>query len=63
MAEEIKVIPKVILIPKREVVRHGNRYIIYLPIDYNDLWEKIKKMGVKVRIYVEVLNEQQTSST
>jgi len=33
----------VIVIPKREVVRHGNRFIVYLPADYNDIWEELKR--------------------
>ena len=47
MAEEIRIIPKVIVIPKREVVRHGNRFIVYLPSDYNEIWEELKKQKKK----------------
>ena len=54
MAEGIHVVPKVIYVPKREVVRLGNRWIIYLPMDMNELWETIKKQGKKVKVYVEV---------
>jgi len=56
MAEDIKIIPRVIVVPKREIVRHGNRWIIYLPQDYSELWETIKKSGKKVRIYIEVID-------
>jgi len=56
MSESIKIVPKVIVIPRREVVRHGKRWIIYLPSDYNDIWEEIKKMGKKVKVYIEVVD-------
>jgi len=56
MSEEIKIIPRVIVIPKREVVRHGNRFIVYLPADYNDIWKEIKKQGKKVRVYIEIIS-------
>jgi len=49
------VIPRLIYIPPREVVRLGNRWIIYLPTDMNELWEAIKKQGMKVKVYIEVV--------
>ncbi len=55
MAEHIKIIPRVIIVPRREVVKHGNRWIIYLPSDYNEIWDTIKEQGRKVRIYIEIL--------
>lgn len=57
MTEGIHVVPKVIFVPKREVVRLGNRWIIYLPMDYNEVWEAIKKQGRKVKVYIEVVEE------
>lgn len=52
------VIPKVIYLPPREVVRHGkDRWIVYLPREYNDLWEEIKRRGFKVRVYLEVVKQ------
>jgi len=56
MSEEIRIIPKVIVIPKREIVRHSNRFIVYLPSDYNEIWEELKKQKKKVRVYVEVIS-------
>ena len=56
MAEVRRYIPREILIPKREVVRHGDRFIIYLPKDLNDMWEELKRMGKKVRVYIEVVD-------
>ena len=56
MAEDIKIIPEVIVVPKREIVKHGNRWIIYLPANYNYIWEEMKKQGKKVRVYIEVVS-------
>jgi len=56
MSEEIKIIPRVIVIPKHGIVKHGNRYILYLPTNYNDIWEGLKKMGKKVRVYIEIIS-------
>jgi len=55
MAEEIKLIPKLIIIPKREIVRLGERWIIYLPQNYEELWRILKEQGRKVRVYIEVI--------
>ena len=52
-----KIIPEVIIVGEREIVRMGKRWIIYLPIELNDVWEAIKKQGKKVRVYIEVLKE------
>jgi len=54
MKEDINVIPRVIFIPKRELVRLGNRWIIYLPNDMNELWKAIKEQGKKVKLYLIV---------
>ena len=56
MPESIKIVPRVIIVPRREVVKHGKRYIVYLPSNLNDVWEEIKSRGKKVRIYVEVIS-------
>jgi len=45
MPDSIKIIPQVIMLPRKEVVKMGNRYIIYLPVDYNMLWEELKHKG------------------
>lgn len=55
MPQNLKFIPKEIIIPKREVVRLGERWIIYLPQDYTEVWEELKRQGKKVRIYIEVI--------
>lgn len=53
--EGIRVVPRVIFVPKRELVRLGSRWIIYLPTDMNELWETIKSQGKKVKVYIEVV--------
>jgi len=56
LVEVRRYIPREIVIPKREVVKHGDRYIIYLPKDLNDMWEELKNRGKKVRVYIEVVD-------
>jgi len=56
LRESISLIPKIIYVPPREIVRLGKRWIIYLPQEYNEVWEAIKRGGKKVRIYIEVVN-------
>ena len=58
MSQEIKLIPKLIVIPRRELVRLGERWIIYLPQDYSELWRLLKEQGKKVRVYIEILDEE-----
>ena len=48
--------PKEILIPKREIVRMGQRWILYLPQDYDEIWRVIKEQGKKLRVYIEVID-------
>ena len=54
---------EVFIIPKREVVRSGGRWIIYLPIEYGDVWRELKKQGRKVRVYIEVLDPEAGSDS
>ncbi len=55
MKEIVSLIPKVIYVPPREVVRLGGRWIVYLPQEYKELWEAIKRSGKRVRLYIEVV--------
>jgi len=48
-----------IVIPKREAVRHSNKFIVYLPLDCNEIWEKLKKLKRKARIYRDSRNSHQ----
>lgn len=56
MPRNLRYIPREIFIPKREIVKLGNRWIIYLPQDYSDLWELLKEQGKKVRVFIEVMD-------
>lgn len=54
---DLYVLPRVIYVPAREVVRLGkDRWIIYLPRDHNELWEEIKRRGIKVRVFVQLID-------
>jgi hypothetical protein len=37
--------------------RTGVRYLIYLPLNRNYLWEAIHEKRVKVRVYIEIPSE------
>lgn len=55
MSRGPKIILELIIVGEREIVRMGKRWIVYLPIELNDVWEAIKRQGRKVRVYIEVL--------
>jgi len=54
--EKVLAKDRLLIIAKRELVKQSNRYIIYLPVDLNDVWEEIKRNNKKVRVYIEVVN-------
>jgi len=46
---------------KRKIVRMSasyERYLIYLPEDYNDIWREIYEKKLKVEVYIRPLEEQ-----
>jgi len=55
-SRKIRIIPNIIVIPERTIVRMGHRYIVYLPQDYSVIWDELKRQGKKVRIYIEVVD-------
>ncbi|MEM1842694.1 MAG: hypothetical protein QXL19_10000 [Ignisphaera sp.] len=62
MVEEthLRILPRDIYVPAREVVKQSrDRWIIYLPRDFNAVWEEIKRRGLKVRIYIQVVEGKQ----
>jgi len=61
VVDEFRVIPQVIYVPKREIVKLGDRWIIYLPRDMGELWEAIKREGRKVKVYL-VVEEPESES-
>jgi len=52
---QLRIIPQIIVVPEREVVKLGERWIIYLPQQYAEIWEELKRQRKKVRVYIEVL--------
>jgi len=43
----------------RAVVRMGkDRYLVYLPISLNYLWKELHDKGIKVRVYIEIPEEE-----
>lgn len=57
---DLKYIPKEIFIPKREIVRMGQRWILYLPQEYDEVWRILKEQGRKIRVYIEVIDEDES---
>jgi len=46
---------KIIPLGYRRISKLGEgRYIIYLPVELNYLWEELNKTKEKVRIYIEI---------
>jgi hypothetical protein len=37
--------------------RHGERYLVYLPLNRNYLWQTLHESGVKVRVFIEIPGE------
>ncbi len=58
VSRNLKLIPELLVIPEREVVRLGDRWIIYLPQQYATLWEELKRLKKKVRVYIEILDKE-----
>ena len=44
---------------KRAIIRDGNRYKIYLPAMYKDLWEQLR--GRKVHVYIVIRDDESGS--
>lgn len=44
----------------RAMVRMGkDRYLVYLPVSLNYLWKKLHSKKVKVRVYIEIPEEEE----
>jgi len=43
--------------------KSGSRYLIYLPINRNYLWEMLHKSRAKVRVFIEVPRKEVTNNT
>ena len=51
---KIKTIP----VMKRRIAKAGNRYFVYLPMDYNDLWQYLHDNKIEVNLVIEILDER-----
>ncbi len=47
---KIKTIP----VMKRRIIKAGNRYFVYLPTDYNDLWRYLHDNKIEVNLVIEI---------
>jgi|GEM_PF-6967438 len=44
----------------RAIVRMGkDRYLVYLPVSLNYLWRELHSKKVKVRVYIEIPEEEE----
>lgn len=44
----------------RAIVRMGkDRYLVYLPVSLNYLWKELHSKKVKVRVYIEIPEEEE----
>jgi len=54
---------KALYIGIKRITRLGDgRYTIYLPTPQNDLWDELWRRGVKVRVYLEIVENSKESS-
>lgn len=53
---DLRIVPKTVYVLPREVVRLGERWIIYLPQGFSRVWEEIKRQGKKVEVYLVVVD-------
>jgi hypothetical protein len=47
---KIKTIP----VMKRRIIKAGNRYFVYLPTDYNELWQYLHDNRIEVNLVIEI---------
>lgn len=51
------VVPKTVFAGRRNIVKSGSRYAVYLPATFEPLWRKLHEAGVKVDVYLEVVEK------
>ena len=56
-ASSLVVRAQTLYLGKRGIVKEYNRYKIYLPKMYNDLWEELRDKNVKIKVYIVVDSE------
>jgi len=47
---KIKTIP----VMRRKIIKAGNRYFVYLPTDYNDLWRYLHDNKIEINLVIEI---------
>jgi hypothetical protein len=47
-------------IMRRMIIKAGNRYFIYLPTEYNEIWEYLHENKIKVNLIIEILIDEQS---
>jgi len=43
-----------IIAEDRHIVKEGPRYKLYLPVEHNDTWEELRKMGKTVTVIIVI---------
>jgi hypothetical protein len=51
---KIKTVP----VMRRRIIKAGNRFFVYLPTDYNDLWRYLHEKRIKVNVIIEIPDER-----
>ena len=46
---------RTILVMRRKIIKAGNRYFVYLSMDYNDLWQYLHNNKIEVNLVIEIL--------
>jgi shikimate kinase len=44
----------VITAENRHIIKEGSRYKVYLPIEHNDTWEDLRKLGKTVTVIIVI---------
>jgi len=52
---------KTMLVARRRITRAGGRYFIYLPVEYNEVWEHWYENGAVLRMVIEVVEFKKAS--
>jgi hypothetical protein len=52
---------RTMLVARRRITRAGGRYFIYLPVEYNEVWEHWYENGAVLRMVIEVVEFKKAS--
>ena len=53
---------RTMLVARRRITRAGGRYFIYLPVEYNEVWEHWYENGAVLNIVIEVVEYRKTNN-